>query len=1105
MKYKILFLFLVAMGMAASVSAQQVSLNFQKVPLETVLAEITKQTNITFAYSQPVIDPKTEVSIDVKDVELKQALNKLLAGTSIAYEMSGKKVLLFSRQRTADRSSADKINIMISGVVADAEGVLAGASVKVKGTDKVVVTDVDGRFSLAADAQGVLEISFIGYATKEIPIAGRTQVEVTMEGDVLALDEVVAVGYGLQKKLAITGSVVSVAGQSIQKSSSIDLSSSLAGRLPGVIVNNRSGEPGVEATTILIRGRSTLNNNEPLIVIDGIPGRESLTYLNPNDIENITVLKDASAAIYGQRSANGVILVTTKRGKKGDKPKITFSYELGVQQPTRLMDMVDAPTYAQLYNESNAKKGAGPQYRDDEIEKYRDGSDPVLYPNTDWFNAIIKPASFQHKYNIDFSGGTNSLAYFVSVGGTTQDGIYENSATKYNQLNLRSNIDVHVTNNFKIGVDVSARIQNRSYSPLASGDYGLFYRVRDMRPTIPVYYPDGRLAGGGNPLALVSDLSGYDKRRQQRLNTTITANWDLGDYVKGLSLNGNVAFDNTSIFRKMFEKPFTYYSYDSGNNTYEERKSTNVPTPQLTERYTPAWALTINATINYDRTFAEKHHVGAMLGMERSNSRTDILEAKRLKYSQDILDELFAGDKDKTYYDNYGEAAETARLGYFGRLTYDYEGIYYLQFLLRRDGSENFPENKRWGWFPGISLGWRFSEYEFVKNILPSADNLKLRASYGEQGNDRIDPFQYLSLYDYGRTQVFINESGSAVATSGIYPSVFPNPDVTWEVAKTYNLGLDGSFSNGLFSFEVEVFKTRRSNILITRNASVPVVTGLTNLPDENIGIVENKGFEIQLNHAGKYHDLTYNVSGNFLFARNEIVYMDETPWGAGHEYLAAEGHPMGSRLLYQVIGINKDASYLTYYPQAPGAVLGDFIYEDVDGDGKITTYDRRRADLTTIPEIVFGVTFEARWRGFDFMMLLQGQARAKYYMTPRIDPVEGNIMQNIADGRWSQDNPAANKPGIGGTINNAGVWPSDYWHRNASFLRLKNIELGYSLPSRWLNTSLTKINNLRFYIGAYNLFTLDGLKIVDPENNDSNGASYPQLRIFNAGVKLTF
>jgi TonB-linked outer membrane protein, SusC/RagA family/TonB-dependent outer membrane receptor, SusC/RagA subfamily, signature region len=919
------------------------------------------------------------------------------------------------------------------------------------------------------------------------------------------LDEVVVVGYGTQKKLTLTGSVVSTTGASVQKSASIDISSSLAGRMPGVIVNNRSGEPGVEATSIFIRGRSTLGDNSPLIVIDGVPGRESLSFLNPNDIENITILKDASAAIYGSRSANGVILVTTKRGVKERKPQITFSYDLGVQQPTRLLDMVDAPTFAQLYNERNQKLGQNPRYSEEEIRKFSDGSDPVLYPNTDWFDEIIKQASFQHKYNLSFEGGTNAAAYFVSVGAVTQDGIYRESATRYNQLNLRSNIDVNVTQDFKIGVDVSARIQNKHYSAYPSDSYGIFYRARDRYPTTAAYYPNGLLAGAGNLIALVSDRTGYDKTRLQRLNTTLSADYNLSKFVEGLSVKGHIAYDNTSSFRKKWQKPYTYYVFNETTEEYDQYQSQDVVTPQLLERYVPAWALTLNAILNYDRTFNDIHHVGAMVGFEQSESRNDILQAERKQYSQDALDELFAGDLDKTYYDNTGSASETARRGFFGRLSYDFKDKYLTQFILRYDGSENFPKDKRWGLFPGVSVGWRLSEEGFMKDNLPFIDNLKIRASYGEQGNDKIDPFQYMTTYQYGRSQVF---DGKQV--NGIYPGVFPNVNVTWEVAKTYNIGLDGTLWKGKFGFEVEAFKTERSNILCTRNASVPVYTGLSSLPDENIGIVNNKGVEFQISHNNSAGDFKYSLSGNFLYARNKVVYMDETPWGEGYDYLKLEGHPMGAMLLYEVIGINKTEEDLQKYPQiAASATLGDFIFKRNDPNpanpNVITSKDMKRMDLTTIPEIIFGLSFDARYKMFDCTLLFQGQGRAKYYISPRIDPAEGNIMHDIADGRWSSSNPTGDKPGVGGTINNAGVYPSTYWHRDASFLRLKNIELGVNLPGKWLGGSVTGVNNLRIYIGGYNLLTFDKLKIVDPESNSSEAQNYPQVRIFNAGVKLTF
>ena len=994
----------------------------------------------------------------------------------------------------------------ITGTITDVNGnPVIGANVIEKSEiSNGTVTDINGNFKLNVAENAVIHISYIGYLEQDINTTGKNVFNVTLQEDTKALDEVVVVGYGTQKKLTLTGSVVSTTGASIQKSASVDISSSLAGRMPGVIVNNRSGEPGAEATTIFIRGRSTLGDNTPLIIIDGVPGRESLSFLNPNDIENITILKDASAAIYGSRSANGVILVTTKRGQREKKPEITFSYDLGVQTPTRLLDMVDAPTYAQLYNERNEKVGGSPRYTEEEIRKFADGSDPIAYANTNWFDEIIKPASLQHKYNLSFAGGTNVVAYFASVGAVTQDGIYRESATKYDQLNLRSNIDVNVTSDFKIGVDVSARIQNKHYSAYSSDDYGIFYITRDKFPTTPAYYPNGLLAGGGNlsnPLALVSDRCGYDKTRLQRLNTTLSADWDLGKFVQGLSVKGHAAYDNTSSFRKKWQKPWTYYIYNETTKEYEKHQSKDVLTPQLLERYVPAWALTLNAIVNYDHTFNDMHHVGATIGFEQSESRNDVLQAERKQYSQDVLDELFAGDLDKDYYDNTGSAAETARRGFFGRVSYDFKGKYLAQFILRHDGSENFPKEKRWGTFPGLSVGWRISEEGFVKNNLSFMDNLKIRASYGEQGNDKISQFQYMTTYRYGRSQVFDDKE-----VNGIYPGVFPNPNVTWEVAKTYNIGLDGTLWKGKLGFEMEAFKTRRSNILCTRNASVPVYTGLTSLPDENIGIVDNKGFELQLSHAGRSGDFIYNLSGNFLYARNKVVYMDEAPYGEGYDYLKLEGHPMGALLLYEVIGINKTEEDLTKYPQIKGAQLGDFIFKRNDPNpadpNVITTKDRKRMDLTTVPEIVFGLSFDARWKMFDFMALFSGQARAKYYISRRIDPAEGNILQDIADGRWSKDNPTADKPGVGGIVNGSA---STYWHRDASFLRLKNVELGMNLPGKWLGGNVTGVNNLRIFIGGYNLLTFDKLKIVDPETGDSEAQNYPQVRIFNAGIKLTF
>ena len=1113
MKMSYILIFLSVLQISAGVFSQETMISLdtdKRYTVKELFQTIEDQTSYRFFYNAELADLNKTVSITQNNLRANDLLDFILDKTMVSYRVLDDNMIIVAPKTILQQG------ITVTGTVNDGNGeTLPGVNISVKGSNIGVVSDANGNYSInVPNQETVLLFSFVGYTSQEILVGDRNNISVVLLETSQQIDEVVVVGYGTQKKLAVTGSVVSASGASIAKSSSVDVASSLAGRMPGVIVNNRTGEPGKESTTIFIRGRSTLeksglDTNAPLIIIDGVPGRESLSFLNPNDIETITVLKDASAAIYGNRSANGVILVTTKRGRQAEKATITFSYDLGIQQPTRLLKMSDAPTYATLYNEMNEKIGGGPQYRDDEIELFRNGSNPIEYPNTDWFDAIIKPASSQHKFNLAFSGGTNVAAYFVSLGGVTQDGIYRESATKYDQLNLRSNLDVKVTQNFKIGVDVSARIQNSNFSSISSDNYGIFYITRDRRPTTPVYYPGGLLAGSNNPLALVSDRPGYDKTRMQRLNTTLSGDWNLSKFVQGLSLKGHIAFDNTSSFKKVWKTPYEYYAFMPATATdpyyFEKRTSTDPPTPQLMERYIPDRSLTLNATINYERSLAGVHNIGAMVGVERSTYHLDRLEAEVKQYSQDALDELFAGDKDPTYFGIDGKASESARLGYFGRLSYDYKSKYLIQFLARYDGSENFPKNKRWGFFPGVSAGWRLSEEDFIKENLSFVNNLKIKGSYGEQGNDRIVAFQYLTLYRYGRPQVF---GGTPV--SGIYPDVFPNPNVTWEVAKTWNFGLELTLWDGKLGLEAEAFKTRRSNILTQRSASVPYYTGLTgSLPDENIGIVDNKGFEFQLSHAGTIGEIRYNVGGNFLFARNKVIFTDETPWGEGYDYLKAEGRSMGSRLLYEVIGINKTDEDLQKYPQLTGARLGDFIFKRNDptpaNPNAISVNDRIRADLTTIPEIVFGLNFDARWRMFDFSMLLQGQARAKYYLTPRIAPNEGNIMKDIADGRWSKANPASDKPGVGGTINNAGTTASDYWHRNASFLRLKNLEIGMNLPKNWLASDVTRIENLRIYMGGYNLLTFDKLKIIDPESNSTEQQTYPQLRILNMGVKLTF
>lgn len=998
----------------------------------------------------------------------------------------------------------------VRGVVSATTGEsVIGAGVMIKGTATGVTTDLDGRYELSAPENATLVFSSIGYKTLEVRLDGRSVVNVALETDSELLEEAVAIGYGSQSKITLTGSVTQTSGAELVKNSSVNLSQGLAGRLSGVVVSNRSGEPGNDDATMFIRGRSTLDDNSPLIIIDGIPGRDDeFSRLTGEEIESINVLKDASGAIYGSRSANGVILVTTKRGVYGEAPRVTFTYDIGLQQPTRLVDMADAVLYTHAYNDELAITGAAPYYNETQLQHYAAGDDLILYPNTDWLDEIIKPVSVQHKYGVSVNGGSDRVAYFVQFNGQYQDGIYEKSATNYAQYNVRSNVDIKVTESLRLGVDLNVRRQQKNYSAFPSSsenDNGIFYTAIRMKPTGATYYPNGLLRGGTNPAVLVQDLTGYDRTSINTINTTFNLGWDMSWLTEGLSVNARMAYDVVGEFRKNWLKNWDYWEYDEITELYNQRTISYWSSPVLHEYQENYQTLTINANINYERDF-NGHHVSALAGFEQSSYRYDTFNAGINSYDSDLLDEFFAGTADKSWYAIDGYAKETARRSFFGRIGYDWKSRYMIQAIIRFDGSENFPKESRWGIFPGVSLGWRISEEPFVKNNAPWLTNLKLRASYGEQGNDSIDPFQYLTTYEYTALTGYSMKIDDK-EVSFIIPGTIPNPKVTWEVARTWNVGLDGRIFNGMLGWEVEYFHTRRSNILCTRNASIPYYTGLTNnLPDENIGIVSNRGVELQLTHENRVAngEFLYRIGGNIMYARNRIEYMDETPWGEGHEYMNATGHPMGAELYYQVIGINKTQEDLEKYPQMAGATLGDFIFADLDGNGVIDTYDRKRCDLTTVPELVFGLNFEAQWKGFDLSVLFQGQGRARYYYAPLMDPVSGNVEREAAEKAWTLNNTDSDWPRLGSNVSNGHTTRSSFYYRDASFLRLKNVELGYTFNQAMFGTKVG-IRSLRIYIAGYNLLTFSGLKNVDPETDDESYQNYPQMRIFNAGVKLTF
>ncbi|MDA3928339.1 MAG: TonB-dependent receptor [Prolixibacteraceae bacterium] len=998
----------------------------------------------------------------------------------------------------------------VSGtVVAEDAMPLPGVNIIEKGTSNGTTTDFDGRFTLKLNSGSeILLVSFIGYLPQEIAVASQSNLTIHLKPDVEALDEVVVVGYGTQKKATLTGSVASVKGGELKKSPAINFSNTLSGRIPGVVAYNRSGEPGYDGATIRIRGINTLGDNAPLIVVDGIAGR-NLGSLDPNDIENISVLKDASAAIYGAQAANGVILITTKRGKAG-KPKAQVNYNYGFTTPTIIPPMADAATYATMLNEVDLYDKKKPRFTDEEIQKFRDGSDPWSYPNTDWFGDVFRSYTPQTSFNGTINGGTEKLSYFLSLGGRYQDGIYEKSATNYQQYNFRTNIDCQISDNIRFGFDVSGRNEIRNYPTRGSGD--IFRMLMRGKPTENAFWPTGEVGPdieyGNNPAIITTDETGFDLDNWYILESKLSLDVKF-PAIKGLGFQMNAAYDKSLRNRKRFSTPWYLYTwdgvtYDDSGTPLLQRGRRGFEKPELFQEMNDNQNYTINALLKYDFQFADHHNFSLLLGSERNEGNYQWFNASRMHYDSDIIAELFAGgNEDK---DNNGGSSESARLNYFGRLNYNFSEKYLIEFVFRYDGSYNFPKDKRFGFFPGVSMGWRISEENFWKDNLSVINHFKIRGSWGQTGNDRINAYQFMSNYEYatfsGTTRWL--GMGQTGVLNMLQEGVLGNPSITWEVANQSNIGFDAELWNGKISMEGDYFYYHRSNILLPKSQSTPNTAGIEGkLPDENIGETENKGFDFQLTYRDKIGEFHYSVSINGGQQKNKILFWDEQP--GAPEYQLSTGHPIDSRnnLYYLTDGIYNDSTELVDDIKWSRAQLGDVVFQDVNGDSIINGLDRVRLDKNTIPTFTGGVNINMSYRNFDLTILLQGAAGAHRYINTESGDI-GNYLQESADDRWTVDNPNATNPR---TWNRS----DEYWKNNdntfflqsTDYIRLKNLEFGYTMP----NSIMRKLNmqGLRIYFSGLNLITLDKLKSFDPESDSASGNYYPLSKTFNFGLTLTF
>jgi TonB-linked SusC/RagA family outer membrane protein len=1031
----------------------------------------------------------------------------------------------------------------VKGKVSDDKGAgLPGVSVLVKGSTVGSVSDINGDYSVAAGKNATLVISYIGFVSQEIAVGSRSVVDVSLETDAKALGEVVVVGYGTQKKVTVTGAVVAVQGDKLIKSPAVDISNSLAGRLPGLVVIQTSGEPGNDGAKISIRGTNTLGNNSPLVVIDGIPDRDGgLGRLSPRDIESISVLKDASAAIYGARAANGAILVTTKRGKSG-KPTITYDFNQGFAQPARIPQMANSSEYAKIMNELPIYKSVpagewsaawqaiqttgtyksptegvsslSANFSPEAVKGYAAGNNPWLYPNTDWFGDAFKNWSPQSRHNLTLSGGGENIKYFTSLGYVNQDAYYKNSATSYQQYSFRTNLDAKVNKYINTNFGIMVRREQRKYPTESAGS--IFRMLMRGRPTEPEVWPTGQagpdIENGQNPYVITTNATGYvdspTDYTQANGAINITNPW-----IDGLKLTLSGAIDKNSNTNKVWQTPWSLYYWDK--KTFEADGVTpklegairsSFKDPRLTQAYSSVLNTNLSALLSYDKKIGD-NTFNVLAGLTKENFKGEGFVAFRRNYISSAIDQIFAGGS--LQQNTGGSAYNRARLGYYGRVQYNYKEKYLVEGIWRYDGSYIFPESSRFGFFPGLLLGWNLTNEKFFK--VQGIDYLKLRASYGQMGNDQVyynnqlQEYAYLSTYGFGSYPI----NNQVVTTLG--ETVLANPNFTWERASNYNIGLDGTFLNNKIDLTLEYFYNRRDQILIQKTGSTPSSSGINALlPPVNAGIVANRGFEFNLGFNSKPSNaLTFRAGINGGYAKNKVIFMDEIP--GAPSYQLKEGKMINGYLVYKSDGVFKDvaaidANKIDYSAVTSKLIPGDMKFVDYNGDGKITGDDQVRLDQNDTPTFNFGATFDVKYKGFDLNILFQGASGAAIRVQTESGDI-GNFLKYSYDNRWSIDNPSSTDPRLasrGDTYFTGGNYGNNtYYLFSKNYIRLKNLEFGYTVPTSFTNK--VKLGSVRLYVNGLNLLTIDKNKVYDPEATAQSGVYYPQARVINTGLSLSF
>ena len=997
-------------------------------------------------------------------------------------------------------SSTEQVSNQCIGTITDANGEpIIGASVQVKGTHDGAVTDLDGRFSLSnVPKNATLLISYVGFTTQEVTWKG-SPLKIRLTEDQQSLNEVVVVGYGTQKKANLSGSVAQINGKALENRPINNVTSGLQGLMPGITITGTNGAPGMDGGSIRVRGVGTLNNASPYILVDGV-ATSNLNSLDPQDIESISVLKDAaSAAIYGSKASNGVVLITTKRGVSG-KPRVSYSSYYGISNATMLMDRMNSADAATYYNMALERSGKKAVFTDEDIQKFRDGSDPYGHPNTDWYDLAYK-TGFQHRQSVNATGGNEYARYMASAGYLKQSSVLPNAGRE--QFNFRTNLDLNVSKSVTAHMNLSYIHNN--YTDASSAYYGgssdqVIRLLNRIAPWVPYKKEDGSYGtiSDGNPMAWLD--SGMNvKRKNQNINALLGLDWQIYNDLK-LTVQGAYV-DNTQRY-EYFQKFIQY-----NPNKASEPNHLNVNNYE--------WhRLNFDAFLNYTKNVAE-HHFKGMAGWHTERYKYNEDNTYRKSFPNNELTDMNAGDASTQT--NGGYTRELSMVSWFGRFNYDWNDRYLFEANIRGDASSRFAKDHRWGYFPSFSAAWRISEEPFMESTRGWLDNLKLRASWGRLGNQDAltDFYPWLNTYNLGASYPF----GGTLST-GYYQGSYHLETITWEKSTSWGIGLDFGIFHDLTG-TIDFYNRKTTGIIM--NVSAPAEFALGAYKD-NIGAMRNTGIEVSLNYNHNFgKGWAMNASANFAYNKNKILNLGVDAQGNPVEYIAngnmrqAVGHQYNTYYMYHWTGkffnSQEEADAFTEKygnPFGKKFMAGDLIYADTNGDGKLNSDDRIYESTSDMPKFTYSFTLGASWKNFDLSTFWQGVAGTRHVFNREV------LGEFVGDSghpstywknAWTEDNHNAKMPRVFETSTSSSdmmVVMSDFWLWNTSYLRLKTLQFGYNLPKSLL--SRVGIEKVRVFYSGENLLTIDALGFnQDPETTSERGSSYPLIRSHSIGINIVF